>query len=272
MPIPEGELITGFGELENLARSMGMPLIIKPPDSSGSRGVSSARKESDLRASFENARAFSETVIIEELIRGVHIDVNGLFLENVFHPCGTLDRFFSDPPLHYPVWGCQPSSLPEEKEKQAYQLVERGARSVGINAGPVKGDVIFTESGPVLLEIAPRFHGDVSTSFVSPSAIGFSPIRSWFDFLAGRSVEALPGDDACTAVGWMALFPEAPGKLVSIRGIESARAIFGILDVVPTKAAGASPSIPRSIRSSRAGLPVVPAPTAPTRRRLNRWR
>ena len=83
----------------------------------------------------------------------------------------------------------QPSRLTSQQEKEVYGLLESAARLLDIDAGPVKGDVIFTAHGPVLLEIAPRFHGDVSTQFVTPCATGFNPVEAWIASLAG-----LPAD------------------------------------------------------------------------------
>ena len=218
LPIPKGWQVRTLEELTSLVADINLPIIIKPPDSSGSRGVSSAWSETEIIKSFENARGYSDVVLVEELIKGHHIDVNGLFLDKAFHPCGTLDRFFCDPPYHYPVWGCQPSSLDEPEESQVYQLVERAARVLGIDEGPVKGDVIFTEEGPILLEIAPRFHGDTVTTFTTPQALNCNPIRAWFTHLvnSGEDPKEYLNMESQQHAGWMAIFPDIQGKLIAL--------------------------------------------------------
>jgi hypothetical protein len=40
---------------------------------------------------------------------------------------------------------------------RGHALVAAGARALGIDAGPVKGDPLWTADGLVLLEVAPRF-------------------------------------------------------------------------------------------------------------------
>ena len=119
-------------------------------------------------------------------------------------------------------------------------MVERAARTLGINDGPVKGDIVYTSTGPVLLEIAPRFHGDVSTSFVTPFTTGFNPIKTWFAYLAGN-VETRSPDKMKEnkAAGWMAVFPEASGSFTSIQGIESALALEHVRDILVIKQKGA---------------------------------
>jgi biotin carboxylase len=239
LSIPKGWQVKTQEELTSLGSYISLPIIIKPPQSSGSQGVSSAWSEAEIKASFENARVYSDVVLVEEFIKGHHIDVNGLFLNDVFHPCGTLDRFFCDPPYHYPVWGCQPSSLRGREESQVYQLVERAARALGIDDGPVKGDVIFTKTGPVLLEVAPRFHGDVSTAFVTPHATGSSPTKAWFTYLAGKFEIGRPlVQNGSTSAGWMAVFPETRGIFGSIQGIDSALGVKGVREIVILKRKG----------------------------------
>src|SRR5690606_6806916 len=143
-----------------------------------------------------------------------HVDVNGLFLNGDFHPCGLLDRFFSDRPSHYPIWRYQPSSLARSQEDDVYKLVVKAARAIGIEVGPVKADVLRTSEGPVLLEVAPRFHGDVSTAFVSPLATGTSPIQAWLAYLAGTAEpRSLIPREAFRYAGWMGIFPTAHGRL-----------------------------------------------------------
>lgn len=231
--VPQGQIVSSLdGALEAIAE-LGLPVIMKPVDSSGSQGICSVRRREDLEAAFALAQRFSDTILVEQLVEGHHIDVNGLFLEDQFVPCGTMDRFFCDLPYHYPVWGCQPSFLDEGAEKRVYELVEKAARALGIVAGPVKADVIWTKNGPCILELAPRFHGDVSTSFVTPLATGGSPIKAWMAHLAGVADPlAFLGRKPDCFAGWMAIFPTRPGQLMEVRGAEEARRQEGIHDVL----------------------------------------
>jgi len=240
LPTPRGITIREINSLSEAIDKLGLPVIIKPIDSSGSQGVRSVYDHRDLIDAFKSAQQFSKTVLIEQLIIGHHIDVNGLFIENKFVPCGTMDRFFSDPPFHYPIWGCQPSSLTEEQENIVYALVERASRVLGIDAGPVKADVVWTDDGPVILELAPRFHGDVSTAHVTPLATLGNPIKTWITYLMEKgNVSEYLNIDVIQYAGWMSLFPSTSGTLVSVQGIMNAKAIKGMQKVLLSKEAGA---------------------------------
>lgn len=239
--VPQGGSASAFEELRTLADSLGYPLFVKPTDSSGSRGVRSVDNLVELEAAFNAAKYFSDTVMIETVIEGEHIDVNGLFVNGTFFPCGLLDRFFSPKPFSYPVWGREPCALDASQQQRVYDVVEVGARALGIDQGPVKADVIVSEDGPVVLEISPRFHGDVSTSFVTPLATGNSAPRAWFAHLAGEPFEhLLPRESGQRIAGWMGIFPEQPGTFSSLTGIEIAKQLPGITEVLQLKKTGYS--------------------------------
>ena len=156
------------------------PVIIKPVDSCGSQGIKTVYNKKEFENAYINAMKFSNTVIVEKIVLGKHLDVNGYLWEGKFYPCGIMERFFSDPPYHYPIWGYSPTFLKKEQEKTVYHQIERISSILNINYGPVKGDVIWTDDGPVLLELGTRFHGDVSTQKIIPLSYGFNPVHDWF--------------------------------------------------------------------------------------------
>ena len=238
--VPRGECITCLSELQTAVTDLGLPVIIKPVDSSGSRGVRTVSHLEQLPVALMEAQKFSTEVLVEQVVVGEHIDVNGLFAAGQFYPCGLLDRYFSPRPFNYPLWGCQPSALSEVISAKVYASVEAGARALGIDAGPIKADVIVCNQEPVILEIAPRFHGDVSSSFVTPLATnGHSASQAWFAYLAGQSFEAfLPRENDKQVAGWMAVFPDSAGEFVAIDGIDEASAVVGVKQISTLKKPG----------------------------------
>ncbi|MBN2374041.1 ATP-grasp domain-containing protein [bacterium] len=237
--IPRWVAVTDRDSLFKAVDKIGFPLICKPINSSGSRGVRSVWGFESLDDAFMDAKRFSENILIEELISGRHIDINALFVNDEFYPCGTMERFFSEIPFHYPIWGFEPSSLSEKENDIAYNILEHAARCLGINKGPVKADIIWSDKGPVLIEIAPRFHGDVSTSYVTPLVCNTSPIKAWFAYLSGNQYFQNYIPRSCIQyAGYMALFPSGTGTLVDIKGIDKAYEIEGISDIYLCKSRG----------------------------------
>ena len=232
LSVPRGVKVKSQADAVNAIMEIRLPAIVKPVDGSGSRGVRSISKQSDLKEAFAEARSVSDEVLVEELIWGRHIDVNGMIVDGTFYGCGISERFFSPRPFHYPLWGYQEAELSDEQKDNMYHLVNRAARCLGVEIGPVKADMVLTENGPVLIELSPRFHGDIGTSFVTPLSTDMSPIRAYFAFLAGQdNFFDLLRPKFSQVAGWRALFPTDHGRLMAIGGLEKVKKMKDVAHV-----------------------------------------
>ncbi len=221
-----------LNEAREAVAGIGYPVIVKPVDSSGSRGVSTAKNNEALEISFKRAQCFSKNVIIEQLVIGRHIDVNGLFVDKEFLRCGIDERFFTPTPLHIPLWLYQPAIIAETEEDACYQLLEKAARSLGIKTGPVKADLILTKEGPIIIELAPRFHGEVTTAYVTPEALQSNPIKAFFASLSGvESPRGMAIPQPRKLAGWHAVFPK-PGIVKTVNGLGELLSMPGVYEVM----------------------------------------
>lgn len=202
---PRGQYASSSADASAAAGRLAFPLIVKPTDSSGSRGISVVRGEGELTAAL--AEAFAHTsagVVLEEYIAGTHHDVNGFFFNNVFYPCGVMDRFFTPLPYCVPVKGYYPSLLTEARITQCQELLEQAARSMGVREGPVKGDLVISGDTIYIYEASARFHGDVSISHLYTLRGEKSPLERYFATLFSSS--AAPSDMQGRGVAaWYAL-------------------------------------------------------------------
>lgn len=117
------------------------PLIIKPSDGSGSRGISIAQTQTDLEDSLAVARDYSWTqdIVIERFMPGEEATVYWVFQDGECHVCLMWNRHMHDfgPDLQYrlPVAYSSPSSLlPRYLEEVAPRVVEM-MKSVEITNG-----------------------------------------------------------------------------------------------------------------------------------------
>ena len=215
------------------------PVIVKPVDGSGSRGVSRVECAEKLPKALADAQAFSPEVMIEKVVEGEHLDVSGFFADGRFYPGGQLERFFSPLPYCYPTWGLQPPGIELEEQQYIYKLLERASRALHLDWGPVKADVIRGPDGPVLIEVTPRFHGDVSSSFCCPLAHGVSPVQHWMQWLSNARLpeRGVFLSNTCTA-GWAGIFPRHVGTVEKIMGVQHALELPGIVKVLLRRGPG----------------------------------
>lgn len=190
------------------------PIIVKPSQGSGSRGVTYVKDSKCLRLAMNRAFEISSEVLIERAIDGRQFDINGFFADGVFFEAGQLERYFSPLPNRVPIWGEQPPNISHKNSQEMYALLRKSAEVLEINNGPVKADIILTDSGPSLIEISPRFHGDISTFFVSKLTYGCSPAKFWFKWLSTKILPDLALKKQTKIVGgWKGIFPNSTGRI-----------------------------------------------------------
>jgi len=237
LPVPDGLVLPSDKRCE--PSELSYPVIVKPVDGSGSRGVSRVECAEKLPAALADAQAFSPEVMIEQVVEGRHFDVSGFFADGRFYPGGQLERFFSPLPYRYPTYGYQPPDIELEEQQHVYKLLEMASRTLQLDWGPVKADVIRGPDGPVLIEVTPRFHGDVSTSFCCPLAHGISPVQHWMQWMATASV---PEQDVflnqSLKAGWAGIFPRQAGTVQTIKGVQQALKVPGIARVLLRRGPG----------------------------------
>lgn len=211
--VPKGIIINISSKNSINTSNLKWPLIVKPVDSCGSQGVELVTDDNELKNAVSNARHFSNQVMVEEFFNGVGIDTIGFMKDSVFYPCGIEQRIFSDFPYQFPLYGFSPPNITEVEIKEAYKITQNASIALDIENGPVKADLLFHDGKFVLLELTPRFHGDVFTSMLIPEVYGTSPIFDLFTDMA--SEEPIVFRDynkiKTLTVLWRALFPKIKG-------------------------------------------------------------
>ena len=132
--------------------------VIKPSDSSGSRGVSKIVESSDIETAYNSAKEFSKSgvVLIEEWLEGEEFGAQAVVKNEllVVHSDVT-----TAPPRRIPVGhGCP---HPNEMNLQAMvqDMVNDAINAIGINNTVSNIDFILTENGPKIIELTCRMGG-----------------------------------------------------------------------------------------------------------------
>jgi biotin carboxylase len=222
-------------EARAVAAEIGLPLIVKPRDSSGSRGTVKVESVDLLDAAVADAARFSSdgVALLEQLLTGPEQSVDTLVGADGTHwRCNIVDRPFVGGRYAIEIGHDNPTTLDAARQDELYALVERTARAVGIDVGAAKADTMWTADGPVVLEMTARLSGGFHCQYTSPLAYGTNDVKAAMDLALGR-----PLDPADVTPRWhrhalcRSLFP-APGRIVSVAGVERALAIDGVAHVL----------------------------------------
>ncbi len=160
-----------------------LPIIIKPDDSRGSRGVNIIWKKKRLNRLYLYARDYSSTgtIIAEEFIDGVQISTESVIYRGKSYTIGFSDRnyeFISKSRSQViENGGDLPTSLTDEYKYKINLDIERIATSLGVKNGIIKGDIIIKDNSVYFVEIALRLSGGFFSSHKIPYSTGVNLVN-----------------------------------------------------------------------------------------------
>lgn len=205
-----------------LVRELGLPLVLKRPRTSGSRGLVLARDETSAAAALDERR------LAERFVHGREMSVESFVLG------GRV--LFTNPteylvPLHANVL---PAALPAEVLAAVLRLNERAVAAMGVERGMTHVELFLTPEGPVFGEIAARPPGGRIMALLQ-RAWGFDPWEALLRVELGED-PGLPEAPRRLAGVWI-LHPGA-GRVRAVEGAADAQAVPGVRRLVVRVGAG----------------------------------
>ncbi|MBW1963067.1 MAG: ATP-grasp domain-containing protein [Deltaproteobacteria bacterium] len=229
VPIPWFSAVKSRKHLKELVGARGLPLVIKPVDSRGARGVLRLNRDVDLDWAFCHAREFSPTsrVMVEEYLPGPQVSTESILLDGVGFTPGFCDRNYEYldqfAPFIIENGGQQPSILAADDRQAIKRCAEQAALAMGIRTGVAKGDMVLTPDGPKVIEIAARLSGGWFSTDQVPLGTGVDFLGAAICLTLGEPVEPadlFPKFEAGVAIRYF--FPD-PGRVVAFENIEEVR-------------------------------------------------
>jgi len=217
-------------------KEVGYPVIIKPIDNCGSRGVKVISNDAELDLSIEFSKELGvcerESLLIEEFLEGPTQTVEMLVCDGKYHLCSIIDTFHDYFPYRVEVAHVNPTILSKDLQDELFELAKRASEVIGIDVGAAKVDTIISgKEGPVVMEMTSRLSGGFHCQYTTPLAHGTNNIKAAIDIAVGNPVKyADIVSSQKRHARCQALFPK-PGKVVSINGVEKAKMVPGVEEV-----------------------------------------
>lgn len=252
--------VDNLDELKALENKLSYPCIMKPTDNAGSHGVVLAKCFDDLLReydySYENAR--HGKVIIEEFLKGDEVSVEVMVVNGEVHVLQITDKLTTGAPYFVEMGHSQPSCHSSEMKKAIKDLTVQACHAVGIDQGPAHVEIMVTERGPVMIELGARMGGDNITTALVPLSTGIDMVKATIDVALGNLLDIEPKYHCGSAIRYL----EAPeGIIASIAGVEEAKQMPNVKDVIMTKAVG-DLSAPIHCSNDRIGSVITQAASA----------
>jgi biotin carboxylase len=188
--------IATLDEARRAISSIGLPVIIKAPDSSGSRGVVAITRDDELNSAFEQAMAVSRLgeVLIEELSTGEEFGVQAIVSAGRVLHCLCHNDTVTPPPVSVPFGHSYPFKMNNCLQQEALNVTQQAVTALGIDNAICNVDLMATDHGIRILEIGARI-GATGIPEITQLHFGIDLYELALQMAFGHSlqVEARPG-------------------------------------------------------------------------------
>ena len=165
------------------------PLIVKPIDRSGSRGVTKVNFEKDLSVAIEYAitDSFGKKAIVEEYIDGVEVSVETISYKGEHTILAITDKVTTGPPHFVELAHHQPSSLSNEIQEKIESETIKCLNALNINFGAGHSEFKITPDGEVfVIEVGARMGGDFIGSHLVELSTGYDFLQGVINISLGK--------------------------------------------------------------------------------------
>lgn len=162
VPSPNSERVDSLSAIKTFVAKHGFPVVIKPSDSSGQRGVGVFYQEAELASAFAEAIQFSTDglAIVETYIEGPEINVTAVVQNGEIEFLSLSHRVTAEPP-HFGIAleHRAPAAIDAAMEDSIKQASIKAIEAIGLKNGIAYPQVIASPKGAQVIEIAVRIPG-----------------------------------------------------------------------------------------------------------------
>jgi len=187
VPAPWFYAISSRSDFMNLIKHVSPPFVLKPNDSSGSRGVVLVESHEDALSGFDYSKSKSRSgiVLVEEYLQGPEVSVEIITVDGISNVLAVTDKQTTGAPYFVEMGHSQPSMLPDQIVEKIKEVSIQAVESVGINNSPAHVEIIVTPAGPKLVELGARLGGDCITTHLVPLSTGIDMVKASIDLALG---------------------------------------------------------------------------------------
>ena len=230
---------------QQLALDVAYPCVIKPTFLAASRGVARADNPVQFALEFRRligllaepdlirkGREHARHVLVEDYVPGIEVALEGLLIDGELR---TLAIFDKPDPLDGPYFAetiyVTPSRLDPSILEAVVKQTEAAAHALGLREGPLHAELRWHAGQAWVMEVAARQIGGLCSRMLQ-FGTGVSLEELLLRHATSMPVAGL--ERGTEATGGMMLPVPAKGTLRAVSGIDAARLVDGVTDVLVT--------------------------------------
>ncbi len=249
LPVPWFTAVHLGERVSDVTDRISFPCVVKPLTLSASRGVMRVDSPGQFEKAIERIGRLLQrrdvtgqrdpsqlTILVEQYLPGREVAVEGLLRDGVLQTLAVFDKPDRlDGPFFEETIYVTPSVATNPEDREIRQAVRHSAAAIGLTDGPVHAECRIGPDALFVLEIAPRPIGGLCAKalrFLAPSGETVSLEELLLRQALAEPVAEYRREDL--AAGVMMIPIPNDGLYKSVRGLESARAVPRIEEIVIT--------------------------------------
>ena len=227
VPHAKGRLVKNGAETADMV----YPVIVKPRDNSGSRGVKLCRTKEELEQSMAEALEYSklDSVLVEEFIEGPEYSIEALHYNAISHsplaisgieptansqqPTAKVIQFTEKKTTEFPynveLGHIQPANISEENKQKIREIISKIGAALHFENCPSHTELKINNRGIFVIETSPRLGGDYITSTLTPLSTGVNMEDELLKIALGEQIHPQPEQIQYSGVRFFAFKEES---------------------------------------------------------------
>lgn len=221
--LPHPNYVVGeeFIDVKDKLKSLKLPIIFKPVDTSGSRGLGVIKKYNSVNAyeKFKYAKGFSRSGLVcaEEFIDGIEVGGDGILHDSQFIFISITHKHCKD----FVVTGHSlPTNISAKDQERVRYALEKCCGAIAYKRGPLNFDVMVTSEQIIILEMSAR-NGGNGIPAVIKRATGIDVEEATLQMAMGKQEMHIGSNLKKRSCGSLIFGSEYPGIFHGVTNIES---------------------------------------------------
>lgn len=173
------------------------PIIVKPADNGGSRGVTLVKNQEELDYALDRAFGWSpnQTVMVEQYIDGREFSVESISCKGKHYILQITDKVTTGAPYFVEMAHHQPADLTEKQKQDIKSLTLQMLDALKIENSAGHTEIKMNAQGiPYIIEMGPRMGGGYISSDLVKLSTGYDYVNGVLEVATGRFVEPVFGE------------------------------------------------------------------------------
>ena len=199
-PSPQSTEVDAGTDLARL--DLRYPVIVKPTDRSGSRGIFKLEGPEGLAGAVQAAlgESFEKKALIEEFAEGEEFSVEGISFHGEHHILALTRKFTTGAPHFVETGHREPAGLDPETEENIRAVVTHALDSLGITDSASQSEIKIDGRGNIrIIEIGGRMGGDCIGSHLVKYSTGIDYVRAVIRVACGEEPDLRPAGEPMAA-------------------------------------------------------------------------